>query len=58
MKIKLIDNETIHFYSDSGELLLSEDLFEALRPELVEELLEHETRQQLDELVAIFDLKD
>ena len=38
MKIKVIDNEVIHFHSDSGELLLSEDLREVIRPELLEEL--------------------
>ena len=38
MIIKLIDNDTIHFYTDSGELLLSEDIREVIRPELLEEL--------------------
>jgi hypothetical protein len=38
MIIKLVDNDTIHFYSDSGELLLSEDILEVIRPELLEQL--------------------
>lgn len=38
MIIKLIDDDIIHFYSDDGELLLSENILEVIRPEILEEL--------------------
>jgi len=36
--IKMIDDDTVHFYTDQGVLLLSENIREVIRPELLEEL--------------------
>lgn len=38
MIIKVIDNAVIHFYSDSGVLLLSEDLLSVIDPEILAQL--------------------